>query len=77
LRRETNFLERFGVATAGYLATIAVLLLARRFLKGKEDKSRPFFVLSVFLLSGLTRGVVILGLDVLTGQHQAGEELFR
>jgi signal transduction histidine kinase len=77
LRRETNFLERFGVATAGYLATIAVLLLARRFLKGKEDKSRPFFVLGVFLLSGLTRGVVILGLDVLTGQHQAGEELFR
>jgi signal transduction histidine kinase len=77
LRRETNLLERFGVATAGYLATIAVLLLARRFLKGKEDKSRPFFVLGVFLLSGFTRGVVILGLDDLTGQHQAGEELFR
>ena len=77
LRRETNLLERFGVATAGYLATIAVLLLARRLLKGKEDKSRPVFVLGVFLLSGLTRGVVILVLDVLTGQHQAGEELFR
>jgi signal transduction histidine kinase len=77
LRRETNLLERFGVATAGYLATIAVLLLARRLLKGKEDKNRPVFVLGVFLLSGLTRGVVILGLDVLTGQHQAGEELFR
>ena len=77
LRRETNFLERFGVATAGYLATIAVLLLARRLLNGKEDKSRPFFVLAVFLLSGFTRGVVILVLDVLTGQHQEGEELFR
>jgi len=77
LRRETNLLERFGVATAGYLATISVLLLARRLLKGKEVKSRPVFVLGVFLLSGLTRGVVILGLDVLTGQHQAGEELFR
>ena len=77
LRRETNLLERFGVATAGYLATIAVLLLARRLLKGKEDKSRPVFVLGVFLLSGFTRGVVILVLDVLTGQHQAGEELFR
>ena len=77
LRRDTNFLERFGVATAGYLATIAVLLLARRLLNGKEDKSRPFFVLAVFLLSGFTRGVVILVLDVLTGQHQEGEELFR
>jgi len=77
LRRETNFLERFGVATAGYLATISVLLLARRFLKGKEAKSRPSFVLGVFLLSGFTRGVVILGLDVLTGQHQVGEEFFR
>jgi signal transduction histidine kinase len=77
LRLETNFLERFGVATAGYLATISVLLLARRILKGKEVKSRPFFVLGAFLLSGLTRGVVILGLDILTGQHQAGQELFR
>ena len=77
LRRETNFLELFGVATAGYLATIAVLLLARRLLNGKDDKSRPFFVLAVFLLSGFTRGVVILVLDVLTGQHQVGEELFR
>jgi signal transduction histidine kinase len=77
LRLETNFLERFGVATAGYLATISVLLLARRILKGKEVKSRPFFVLGAFLLSGLTRGVVILGLDILTGQHQPGQELFR
>jgi signal transduction histidine kinase len=77
LRRDTSLLLGFGVATAGYLATIAVLLLARRFLKDKEDKSRPFFVLGVFLLSGFTRGVVILGLDVLTGQHQAGEEFFR
>ena len=77
LRRDTNFLERFGVATAGYLATIAVLLLARRLLNGKEDKSRPFFVLAIFLLSGFTRGVVILGLDILTRQHQVGEEFFR
>jgi signal transduction histidine kinase len=77
LRLETNFLERFGVATAGYLATISVLLLARRILKGKEVKSRPFFVLGAFLLSGLTRGVVILGLDIFTGQHQPGQELFR
>ena len=77
LRRETNLLERFGVATAGYLATIAVLLLARRFLKSKQDKSRPYFVLAVFLLSGFARGAVLLGLDVLTGQYQIGEELFR
>jgi signal transduction histidine kinase len=77
LRRDTNFLERFGVATAGYLATIAVLLLARTLFDVKKEKTRPLFVLAVFLLSGFTRGVVILGLDVLTGQHQDGEELFR
>jgi signal transduction histidine kinase len=59
------------------LATISVLLLARRILKGKEVKSRPFFVLGAFLLAGFTRGVVILGLDILTGQHQPGQELFR
>jgi len=77
LRRDTNFLERFGVATAGYLATIAVLLLARRFFDIKKERNRPLFILVVFLLSGFTRGLVILGLDVLTGQHQAGEEFFR
>jgi signal transduction histidine kinase len=77
LRLETNLVERFGVATAGYLTTIAVLFLARRSLRDKEVKSRPFFVLGVFLLSGFTRGVVLLGLDVLTGQNQVGQELFR
>jgi signal transduction histidine kinase len=77
LRLETNLLERFSVATAGYLATISVLLIARISLKQKPDKSRPFFVLGVFLLSGLVRGIVLLGMDVLTGQHQVGQELFR
>ena len=77
LRLETNLIERFGVATAGYLATIAVLFLARRSLVGKEVKSRPLFVLGAFLLSGFARGVVILGLDILTGHHQFGQELFR
>ena len=77
LRLDTNLPERFAVATAGYLTTIAVLLVARRMLIGKEEKSRPVFVLTAFLLSGLARGIVILGLDVLTGQHQVGEELFR
>jgi signal transduction histidine kinase len=77
LRLETNVLERFIVATGGYLATIAVLLIARKLIAGKEQKSRPVYVLSAFLLSGLARGVVILSLDVLTGQHQPGQELFR
>jgi signal transduction histidine kinase len=77
LRLETDFLERFVVSTAGYLATIAVLFLARLGLKGKEQKSRPGYVLAAFLLSGFARGAVILFLDVLTGQHQVGEELFR
>jgi signal transduction histidine kinase len=77
LRLETNVLERFIVATGGYLATIAVLLIARKLIAGKEQKSRPVYVLSAFLLSGLARDVVILSLDVLTGQHQPGQELFR
>ena len=77
LRLETNLLERFLVATAGYLAAIAVLLVARRLLAGKELKSRPFFVLSAFLIAGLSRGAVLLGLDVLTGQQTVGQELFR
>lgn len=77
LRLETNLLERFLVATAGYLTTVAVLLAARSLLVGKEVKSRPAFVLGAFLLAGFARGVVILSLDVLTGQHDAGQELFR
>lgn len=77
LRLDTNLLERFLVATAGYLATVSVLLIARGLLKNKEVKSRPWFVLAAFLLSGFARGVVILGLDVITGQHQIGQELFR
>jgi signal transduction histidine kinase len=77
LRLETNLLERFLVATAGYLAAVAVLLVARGLLAGKELKSRPFYVLSAFLTAGLARGAVLLGLDVLTGQQQVGQELFR
>ena len=77
LRLETNLLERFLVATAGYLAAVAVLLVARSLIAGKELRSRPVFVLSAFLLAGLARGAVLLGLDVLTGQQTVGQELFR
>jgi signal transduction histidine kinase len=77
LRLETNFLERLIVSTSGYLATIAVLLIARRLLVGRQEKSRPVYVLAAFLVAGFARGVVILVLDVSTGQHNEGEELFR
>jgi signal transduction histidine kinase len=77
LRLETNLLERFLVATAGYLAAVAVLLVARSVIAGKELRSRPVFVLSAFLLAGLARGAVLLGLDMLTGQQTVGQELFR
>ena len=77
LRLDTNLLERFLVSTAGYLAVAAVLILARRLLVGKPVKSRPAFVLAAFLIAGFARGVVLLGLDVLTGHHQIGQELFR
>jgi signal transduction histidine kinase len=33
--------------------------------------------LGAFLIAGFARGVVLLGLDVLTGQHIFGQELFR
>ncbi len=77
LRLETTFLERFLVATAGYLATIAVLIAARTIWPGDKNKSRPGFVLAVFLIAGAFRGVTILIADIWTMQHQPGEELFR
>lgn len=77
LRLETTFIERLVVSTSGYLATIAVLVIARRLLVGKPEKSRPGFVLMVFLLAGFARGLVILALDIATNQHTEGEELFR
>ena len=77
LRLDTNLLERFLVSTAGYLAVAAVLILARKLLVGKPVKSRPVFVLAAFLIAGFARGVVLLGVDVLTGHHQIGQELFR
>jgi signal transduction histidine kinase len=77
LRLDTNFFERFAVASAGYLATILTLIVARTIWPGEPGKSRPGFVLAVFLIAGAFRGVTILTADVITGQHQVGEELFR
>ncbi len=77
LRLDTTFLERFLVATAGYLATISVLIAARTIWPGEKNKSRPGFVLAVFLIAGAFRGVTILIADIWTMQHQSGEELFR
>ena len=77
LRLDTNFVERFAVATAGYLATILTLIIARTIWPGKPNQSRPAFVLGVFLLAGAFRGVTILVADIITEQHQSGEELFR
>ncbi len=76
LRLDTTFLERFLVATAGYLATILTLIAARTIWPG-GNKSRPGFVLTVFLIAGVFRGVTVLTAEIITGQHQAGEELFR
>ena len=77
LRLDTTFLERFLVATAGYLATIFILIAARTIWPWKKNNSRPGFVLVVFLIAGAFRGVTILIAEIITGQHQAGEELFR
>ena len=77
LRMETNFLERFLVSTAGYLATIIPLIIARRAFIGKENTSRPVFVLFMFFFAGFLRGVTILAADTITGQHEPGEEFFR
>lgn len=77
IRLETTFLERFAVATAGYLATILILIAARTTWPGESDKSRPGFVLATFLVAGAFRGVTILIAELITGQHQAGEEFYR
>lgn len=77
LRLETNFLERFLVTSAGYIATVIPLLLARWYLKNKEQKSRPGFVLSVFLIAGATRGATLLAADSMVVGNPSGEELFR
>jgi signal transduction histidine kinase len=77
LRLDTTFVERFLVATAGYLATILTLIAARTIWPGEKNKSRPGFVLAVFLIAGVFRGVTVLTAEIITGQHQAGEELFR
>ena len=77
LRLDTTFLERFLVATAGYLATILTLIVARTVWPGETNKSRPGFVLAVFLIAGAFRGVTLLTAEIITGQHQVGEELYR
>ena len=77
LRLDTNFLERLLVATAGYLATILILIVARTIWPVEKNKSRPGFVLAVFFIAGAFRGVTLLTAEIITGQHQAGEELYR
>lgn len=77
LRLETTFSERFLVTTVGYFAVVIPLLIARRLLTGKPEKSRPGFVLTAFLVAGFIRGLTIVGMDTLTGQQDTGEELFR
>jgi signal transduction histidine kinase len=77
LRLDTTFLERFVVSSAGYLATILTLVIARTVWPGKPGKTRPGFVLGVFLLAGAFRGATLLLADLITGQYQVGEELFR
>jgi signal transduction histidine kinase len=76
IRLDTTFVERFLVATAGYLATILTLIAARTIWPG-GNKSRPGFVLAVFLIAGVFRGVTVLTAEIITGQHQSGEEFFR
>ena len=77
LRLDTTFMERLLVATAGYLATILTLIVARTVWPGEKNKSRPGFVLAVFLIAGAFRGVTLLTAEIITGQHQVGEELYR
>lgn len=77
LRLDTNFVERFAVATVGYLATVLTLVAARTIWPGKPNISRPAFVLAAFLIAGAVRGVAILVADIITGQHESGQEFFR
>jgi signal transduction histidine kinase len=77
VRQERIFLERLLLATVGYLAVVIPLLAARFSLVGKPDKSRPFFVATMFLLAGFLRGVAILATNSLTGRSNSDEELYR
>lgn len=77
LRLDTTFLERFAVATAGYLTTVLTLIAARTIWPIEPNKSRPAFVLVIFLIAGALRGLTILITDIITNQYQVGQELFR
>lgn len=77
LRLETNLGERFLVATAGYLATVLPIYLARKLYFGRKQTFPAIWILLLFLGAGLARGFTLLEADFITGQYQPGVEYFR
>ena len=76
-RTESPIEYRLISTAIGYLATIIPLLIARIFLPNKPRPSRPFLIMSIFLLAGLVRGATLLEFSILSGEFQQGELLYR
>jgi len=76
-RTDSTIEYRLLGTTIGYLATIIPLLIARIFLPNKPRPSRPFLIMSIFLLAGLVRGATLLEFSILSGEFQQGELLYR
>lgn len=77
LRLEGPLAIRVLVTTAGYFATIVPLLIARIFLPDRPRESRPVAIVVVFLLAGVVRGATLLGLGIINGEYEPGDEIFR
>lgn len=77
LRLEGPLAVRVLATLAGYLATILPLLIARIFLPDRPRESKPVAIVLVFLFAGLIRGATLLGLGILNGEYEPGDEIFR
>jgi signal transduction histidine kinase len=77
IRLDDSFAVRLAATTAGYLATIIPLLIARTFLFRSGYEYRPVAVILVFLTAGLLRGITLLSWDLITGAYSAGDEYYR
>lgn len=77
LRLEGPLAIRVLVTIAGYVATVLPLLIARIFLPDRPRESKPGWIVLVFLLAGFIRGATLLGLGILNGEYEPGDEIFR
>lgn len=77
IRFDSGLGTRLLSATAGYFGTIIPLLIARIFFPDKPRESRPLALMLVFFVAGLSRGLTLIGVSVVSGEYQSGDEIFR